>query len=259
MQEIRNHILSEIKNGTAYITVNRPDQLNALSADTLDELSTTLVRVETDDRVRGVILTGAGDKAFVAGADIKELQKLSYDDARDVSSFGHDEVMDVLYAFSKPVIAAINGFALGGGLELAMACHIRVASEQVKLGLPEVSLGIIPGYGGTQRLPQLVGRGKALEMIMTGEMITAQDALRWGLVNHVVPADELIPTCEKLLEKMYQRSKTAIAAAIRVVNIGLINPKEGYDEEIDAFAEAFETPDYEEGVAAFLEKRKPNF
>lgn len=259
MQEIRNHILLEIKNRTAYITVNRPDQLNALNASTLNELAAVLASLKRDNRVRGVILTGAGDKAFVAGADISGLQQASADEARQLARSTQEEVMDVLYAFPKPVIAAINGFALGGGLELAMACHLRVAAEQAKMGLPEVSLGIIPGYGGTQRLPALVGRGKALEMIMTGEMITAQDALQWGLVNYVVAADELIPTAEQLLEKMYQRSKTAIATAIRVVNIGLLSPEEGHSEEIKAFGDIRETPDAVEGLKAFLEKRKPNF
>lgn len=259
MQETRHHLLLEIKNKTAYITVNRPAQLNALSADTLNELAAALASYSIDDRVRGVIVTGSGDKAFVAGADIGELQRVSADDVRQLAKSAQEEVMDVLYAFPKPVIAAINGFALGGGLELAMACHIRVAGEQVKLGLPEVSLGLIPGYGGTQRLPQLVGRGKALEIIMTGEMITAKDALRWGLVNHVVSADELIPFCEKLLGKIYERSKPAIATAIKMVNKALDDPKHGYDDEIDAFANLRETPEAEEGLAAFLEKRKPNF
>jgi len=260
MEEIRNDVLLlEIKNRTAYITVNRPDQLNALNADTLNKLATVLAGLEIDHHVRGVILTGAGDKAFVAGADIRELQQASADDARQLARSTQKEVMDMLYGFPKPVIAAINGFALGGGLELAMACHLRVATEQAKMGLPEVSLGVIPGYGGTQRLPALVGRGKALEMIMTGEMITAHDALQWGLVNHVVAADELIPTAEKLLEKMYQRSKTALATAIRVVNTGLITPEKGHHEEIEAFGAIRDTPDAEEGLAAFLEKRKPNF
>lgn len=259
MQETRRHILLQIKNGTAYITVNRPDKLNALNSDTLDELAAILAELRTDNRVRGVILTGAGEKAFVAGADVQEFQKFSADEARQLARTGHRKVMDVLYAFPKPVIAAINGFALGGGLELALACHLRVASVHAKMGLPEVSLGIIPGYGGTQRLPMLVGRGKALEMIMTGEAVDAQDALRWGLVNYTVPADELLSTCEELLEKMYQRSQTAIAAAIQTVNTGLITPETGYVHEIETFADAFETPDFEEGIAAFLEKRKPKF
>ncbi|TYR37010.1 enoyl-CoA hydratase [Sphingobacterium phlebotomi] len=259
MQESHTYFLLDIKHKTAYITLNRPDKLNALNTLVLKELAEILATLEADDNVRGIILTGAGDKAFVAGADIKEFQEFSSDEAWQLSKSGQEKVMDELYTFPKPVIAAINGFALGGGLELAMACHIRVASELAKMGLPEVSLGIIPGYGGTQRLPQLVGRGKALEMIMTGEMIDAQDALQWGLVNHVVPPGGLISTCEKLLEKMYQRSQTAIATAIRAVNIGLMEPEKGYEEEMDAFANAFDTPDFKEGVAAFLEKRKPNF
>lgn len=259
MKKTPTYFLLEIKYKTAYITVNRPDKLNALNTSVLKELTEILAGLKTNDDVRGVILTGAGDKAFVAGADIKEFQEFSPDEAWQLSKSGQEEVMDELYTFPKPVIAAINGFALGGGLELAIACHIRVASELAKMGLPEVSLGIIPGYGGTQRLPQLVGRGKALEMIMTGEMIDAADAWQWGLVNYVVPSAELIPACEKLLEKMYQRSQTAIAAAIRTVNIGLMEPEKGYEEEMDAFADAFDTPDFKEGVAAFLEKRKPNF
>ncbi|MFD2894460.1 enoyl-CoA hydratase/isomerase family protein [Sphingobacterium arenae] len=259
MKEAPLYFLLEIKNKTAYITVNRPDKLNALNTLVLKELAEILTRLKVDDDVRGIILTGVGDKAFVAGADIKEFQKFSSAEARQLSKSGQEEVMDELYTFPKPVLAAINGFALGGGLELAMACHIRLASEQAKMGLPEVSLGIIPGYGGTQRLPQLVGRGKALEMIMTGEMIDAQDALQWGLVNQVVSSEELIPTCERLLEKIYQRSQKAIAAAIRVVNMGLMQPEKGYEEEMDAFADAFDTMDFKEGVAAFLEKRKPNF
>lgn len=259
MKEQPAHFLQEIKNKTAYITVNRPDKLNALNSQVLVELGELLAGLKTDDRVRGVLLTGAGDKAFVAGADIKEFQGLSVDEARQLSQSGHQSVMDVLHTFPKPVVAAINGFALGGGLELAMACHIRVASEQAKMGLPEVSLGILPGYGGTQRLPALVGRGKALEMILTGEMVTAADALQWGLVNGVVSASELIPTCEKLLGKMYERSQTAIAAAIGAVNKGFMSPEKGYKEEIEAFANAFGTPDFKEGVTAFLEKRKPKF
>src|SRR5690606_17207256 len=169
MEKIPTSFLLEIKNKTAYITVNRPDKLNALNMGVLKDLAEILARLKMDDDVRGIILTGAGDKAFVAGADIKEFHEFSSAEAWQLSKSGQEEVMDELHTFPKPVLAAINGFALGGGLELAMACHIRVAIEAAKMGLPEVSLGIIPGYGGTQRLPQLVGRGKALEMIMTGE------------------------------------------------------------------------------------------
>lgn len=258
METLQNFLL-EVSGQTAYLTVNRPEKLNALNRETLLELASVLKDLEKNDQVRGVIFTGAGEKAFVAGADIAEFRGLSQEEARELAAWGHQEVMDVIYHFSKPVIAAINGFALGGGLELAMACHLRVASSQAKLGLPEVSLGLIPGYGGTQRLPQLVGRGKALEMILSGDMIDAPDALAWGLVNYVVPAGELIAKCEHLLAKMYQKSSTAISSAISVINKGLIDPKAGYQAEVDAFGKSFDTKDFEEGVAAFLEKRKPNF
>ncbi|MFD2967336.1 enoyl-CoA hydratase-related protein [Sphingobacterium bambusae] len=258
MEKLDNFLL-DIVDKTAYLTINRPEKLNALNRATLIELSTILKRLKEDTAVRGIILTGAGEKAFVAGADIAEFNGLSEDKARELAAWGHQEVMDVIYSFPKPVIAAVNGFALGGGLELAMACHLRVASEHAKLGLPEVSLGLIPGYGGTQRLPQLVGRGKALEMIMTGDMVTAEDALAWGLVNHVVPANRLIPTCLMLLEKMYAKSSSAIARAVEVVNTGLADSEKGYHAEINAFGTAFSSPDFKEGVSAFLEKRKPNF
>lgn len=258
MEKLDNFLL-DIVDKTAYLTVNRPEKLNALNRATLIELSTILKRLKEDAAVRGIILTGAGEKAFVAGADIVEFKGLSEDKARELAAWGHQEVMDVIYSFPKPVIAAVNGFALGGGLELALACHLRVASEHAKLGLPEVSLGLIPGYGGTQRLPQLVGRGKALEMIMTGDMVTAEDALAWGLVNHVVSAERLIPTCLSLLEKMYAKSSSAIARAIEVVNTGLANSENGYHAEINAFGTAFSSNDFKEGVSAFLEKRKPNF
>ncbi len=258
MEKLDNFLL-EIVDKTAYLTINRPEKLNALNRATLIELSTILKRLKVDTSVRGIVLTGAGEKAFVAGADITEFKGLSEDKARELAAWGHQEVMDVIYSFPKPVIAAVNGFALGGGLELAMACHLRVASEHAKLGLPEVSLGLIPGYGGTQRLPQLVGRGKALEMIMTGDMVTAEDALSWGLVNHVVLADRLIPTCVALLEKMYAKSPSAIASVVEVVNVGLDNSERGYHAEINAFGAAFSSSDFKEGVSAFLEKRKPNF
>lgn len=258
MEKLNNFLL-EITGKTAYLTINRPEKLNALNRATLLELAALLKRLKADEQVRGIILTGAGEKAFVAGADISEFRDLSEDKARELSAWGHEEVMDVIYNFPKPIVAAVNGFALGGGLELAMACHIRVASPHAKLGLPEVSLGLIPGYGGTQRLPQLVGRGKALEMILTGDMIEADDALAWGLINHVVPADKLIATCDALLAKMYAKSAYAIASAISVVNTGLSDSDKGYHAEINAFGTAFSSRDFKEGVSAFLEKRKPNF
>jgi len=258
MENLEN-FLFEISDGTAFLTINRPEKLNALNRATLLELQGLLKELKSRTDIKGVVLTGAGEKAFVAGADIAEFRGLSESEARELAAWGQREVMDVLYHFPKPVIAAINGFALGGGLELAMACHVRIATENAKMGLPEVSLGIIPGYGGTQRLPQLVGRGKALEMILSGDMITAADALKWGLVNDVVEISVLRSRCEALLEKMYSRSSTAIASAIHAVNAGLEDSTKGYVAEINGFAQLFTTPDFKEGVVAFLEKRKPNF
>lgn len=258
MNPLQNFILKKERK-TAYLTVNRPEKLNALNSETIQELGQILQDLKTDTQIRGIIITGAGQKAFVAGADIAEFANLSLQEAQNLAQTGHHKVMDVIYNFPKPIIAAINGFALGGGLELALACHIRIASENAKMGLPEVSLGLIPGYGGTQRLPDLVGRAKALEMIMTGEMIDANSALEWRLVNYVVQPEFLIPKSEELLEKMYTRSKHAIESAITVVNSGLKHPEKGYKTEIEAFAKAFLTEDFKEGVAAFLEKRKPNF
>ncbi len=258
MDALHNFLLNK-KGKTAYLTVNRPEKLNAINIATIKELSEILQELKSDKQIRGIIITGSGTKAFVAGADIAEFTALDQKEAQQLAETGHHKVMDEIYNFPKPVIAAINGFALGGGLELAMACHLRVASENAKMGLPEVSLGLIPGYGGTQRLPQLVGRAKALEMIMTGEMIDAPSALQWRLVNYVVPQDTLITKCEDLLEKIYTRSQNAIENAINVINKGLEHPEEGYQAEIEAFARAFNTDDFKEGVSAFLEKRKPNF
>ena len=254
-----NTILVDVDTNTARITINRADKMNALNAETLAEISAIFDELENDHTVRGVIFTGAGSKAFIAGADITEFQGLTAREAFALAERGHLQVMDKIANFSKPVIAAVNGFALGGGLELAMACHIRVASEGAKLGLPEVSLGIIPGYGGTQRLTQLVGRGKALEMIMTADMIVAEEALTWGLVNYVVPADELLTKCYSLLEKIYTRSPIAISYAIDSVNTSLINPENGFKKEIELFAQSFDTVESKEGIQAFIEKRKPNF
>lgn len=252
-------LLFQIEDKTALVTINREDKLNALNMQTLKELSTLLDDLNQNIEVRGVILTGAGAKAFVAGADILEFKDFSSVQASDLSEQGQVNVMNKIANFSKPIIAAVNGFALGGGLELAMACHIRVAVESAKMGLPEVSLGIIPGYGGTQRLTQLVGRGKALEMIMTADMISAADALQWGLVNHVVPNDELLTKCRSILDKIYSRSPLAISHAIEAVNEGLKSPINGYKKEIELFGASFASADSKEGIIAFLEKRKPNF
>lgn len=258
MEALQN-IGVEKQGWTTIITIKRETKMNALNDDTLRELSTVLEEVEQDAGCRGVILTGAGEKAFVAGADIQEFVGLSAAQATQKAAFGHEAIMDRIENFKKPILAAVNGFALGGGLELAMSCHIRIASEQAKFGQPEVSLGIIPGYGGTQRLPQLVGKGRALQMILSGEMIDAKQALQWGLVNEVVPLGELINTCQLLLDKIYMKSPQAIAMAIEAVNTGMLDSAKGYQKEIELFGESFATDECKEGVQAFLERRKPNF
>ena len=189
------NILTEIKNEVLIITINRPDKLNALNKQTLEELHETLVSAENDKSIRALIITGSGTKAFVAGADIAEFANFTTKEGQQLSSNGHFKVFNFIENYSKPVIAAVNGFALGGGLELAMACHMRVVSSNAKMGLPEVSLGVIPGYGGTQRLAQLVGKGKAFEMISTADTITADDAYKWGLANHITPQEELLNKC----------------------------------------------------------------
>ncbi len=253
------NLLLNLQGKTAIVTMNRPDKLNALNKETLAELSECLQELAQDSAVRGLIITGAGEKAFVAGADIAEFQAHDAAAAKALSAWGHTHIMDFIQAYPKPVIAAINGFALGGGLELAMACHMRMAVETARMGLPEVSLGLIPGYGGTQRLTALVGSGKAMEMILTADMITAAEALQWGLVNHVLAAEDLIPSCMQLLEKIYTRSATAVTAAIKAINAYDAWDVDGYAQEINAFGEAFQTADFKEGVAAFLAKRKPDF
>lgn len=254
------NILVNQQDKTVIVTINREDKLNALNSQTLKELSEVFDKLSEDTTVRGIVLTGKGEKAFVAGADIKEFLTLNSAEASELSRSGHQNVMDKIQNFPKPIIAAINGFALGGGLELALACHIRVAVGTAKLGLPEVSLGIIPGYGGTQRLTQLVGRGKALEMILTGDMIEAADAYKWGLVNHVVESqNELLTRAITILERTYTRSSTAIAAAIEAVNVGIVEVEKGFEKEIELFGKCFGSTDMKEGVDAFLAKRKPNF
>ena len=253
------NLLLNIKDGILYITINRESKLNALNKSTLGELHVAITDSLHDSTVGGIIITGAGSKAFIAGADISEFSDFNSDEGRNLSREGQTKVFDVIQNFEKPVIAAINGFALGGGLELALACHIRIAATNAKLGLPEVSLGLIPGYGGTQRLTQLVGRGKALEMILSADMISAEEAYRTGLVNYVVPAEELLLKAEELLHKILTRSPSAISAAIRAVNASLTDGVNGFDTEIQEFSNCFGTPEYIEGVSAFKEKRKPVF
>ena len=241
------------------ITINRPQQLNALNMATIQELHNAFSEADLDKNVRSIIITGSGTKAFVAGADIKEFAHFDENEGRVLSEKGHDILFDFVENLSTPVIAAVNGFALGGGLELAMSAHFRIASDNAKMGLPEVSLGVIPGYGGTQRLPQLVGKGKAMELIMTANMLTAQEAFDWGLVNHVVAQDELIPLAEKLAGKIARNSGTAIATAIKTVNANFDKKEDGFETEITNFGKCFGSADFIEGTTAFLEKRKPNF
>jgi enoyl-CoA hydratase len=253
------NILSEKKNGTQYITINRASKLNALNKQTLEELHHAFTASFADAEVRSILLTGDGEKAFVAGADIAEFANFSIEEGKRLSAVGHETVFNLIENSPKPVIAAVNGFALGGGLELAMSCHIRVASENAKMGLPEVGLGVIPGYGGTQRLAQLVGKGRAFEMIMTADMVNAQEAHRIGLVNHVTTLENLITKCEEIIAKIHSKSNTAISHAIKSVNAGFVDGVNGYEVEIEEFGKCFGTADFKEGTTAFVEKRKPNF
>lgn len=253
------NILSEKKNGTQYITINRASKLNALNKQTLEELNHAFTSSINDNEVRTILLTGDGEKAFVAGADIAEFANFNIEEGKQLSAVGHEMVFNLIENCPKPVIAAVNGFALGGGLELAMSCHIRVASENAKMGLPEVGLGVIPGYGGTQRLAQLIGKGRAFEMIMTADMINAQEAYRMGLVNHVTTLENLIAKCEEIIAKIHTKSSVAISHAIRSVNAGFTDGVNGYEVEIEEFGKCFGTADFKEGTTAFVEKRKPSF
>jgi enoyl-CoA hydratase len=253
------NIIVEKGEALGQITINRPKKLNALNKDTISELSIAFKLLEDDKDVKVIILTGSGDKAFVAGADISEFANFSVDEGGSLAKKGQETLFDYVENLTTPVIAAVNGFALGGGLELAMACHFRIASENAKMGLPEVSLGVIPGYGGTQRLPQLVGKGKAMEMIMTAGMISAEDAKNCGLVNHTTSQEELLPLAEKLAGKIMRNSSVAIAGAIKAVNANFKDGVNGFDVEITEFGNCFGTADFKEGTTAFLEKRKPKF
>ncbi len=253
------NILSEQVDSVLKLTINRPDKLNALNKETIVELGDCLIQADQDATVKCIILTGAGDKAFVAGADISEFYQFSEQQALQLAKGGQDQLFNIAENCNTPIIAAVNGFALGGGLELAMACHIRIASDNARMGLPEVSLGVIPGYGGTQRLAQLAGKGKAMELIFTAGMVKADEAYRLGLVNTVVGQDELLAHCENLALKIVKNSSLAIAGAIRAVNAGYQDGKNGYETEIAEFAQCFTTEDFKEGTQAFLEKRKANF
>jgi enoyl-CoA hydratase len=253
------NILVDTTNALAKVTINRPKKLNALNKETISELSEAFKALESDASVKVIVLTGAEEKAFVAGADISEFANFSVNEGGNLAQKGQEMLFNLVENLATPVIAAVNGFALGGGLELAMSCHFRIASDNAKMGLPEVSLGVIPGYGGTQRLPQLVGKGKAMELIMTAGMISADEALQCGLVNYVTTQEELLPLAEKLASKIMRNSSVAIAEAIKAVNANFKEGVNGFDVEIDSFGNCFGTEDFKEGTTAFLEKRKPNF
>ncbi|WP_295121654.1 enoyl-CoA hydratase-related protein [uncultured Chitinophaga sp.] len=251
-------IKTELSGNTLVISINRPDKMNALNQQVMQELALAIDEVYTNKNIKSAIITGTGPKAFVAGADIAEFLSLSTEQGVELAKRGH-VIFQRIEDSPKPIVAAVNGFALGGGCELAMACHFRIAAENAKFGQPEVNLGIIPGYGGTQRLTQLVGKGKALELIMTGDMVTAQEALSLGLVNHVVPAEELIAKTTAILQKIEAKAPLAIARVVKCVNGAMDKDVDGFDLEIVEFGSCFSTKDLQEGAAAFIEKRAPNF
>jgi len=251
------NILVKIETHLGFITINRPKQLNALNKATIQELHEAFDDLNKNEKVRVIIVTGQGEKAFVAGADIKEFMDFDAAQGRALAAQGQALLFDFVAHLETPVIAAINGFALGGGLELALASHIRIASQNAKMGLPEVSLGVIPGYGGTQRLAQIVGKGRAMEMILTAEMKDAQTALNYGLVTAIVPQTELMATAEKKAQQLLKNSPAAMASAIKAVNASQYN--EGFVTEIDLFGQAFTTTDFKEGTTAFVERRRPDF
>lgn len=253
------NILVDSKDAITSITINRPKKLNALNKETISELHDAFADANEDEDCRVIIITGSGEKAFVAGADIAEFSDFNVKQGAELARKGQELLFDFVANLETPVIAAVNGFALGGGLELAMAAHFRVASDNAKMGLPEVSLGVIPGYGGTQRLPQLVGKGKAMELIMSAAMIGATEAKDWGLVNYVVTQEELLPLCKKIAGKIARNSGTAITAAIHAINANFDKDQNGFVTEIQEFGRCFGTDDFEEGTTAFLEKRKPEF
>ena len=253
------NLLVESDSNVSLITINRPSKLNALNKATIEELHLAFKVLEEDKATKVIVLTGSGEKAFVAGADISEFSNFSKEEGARLALEGQRQLFDFVENLSKPVIAAVNGFALGGGLELAMSCHFRVASHNARMGLPEVSLGVIPGYGGTQRLPQLIGRGRAMEMILTAGMIDAARALEYGLVNQVVEQEHLLDLCEKLASRISKNSPVAIGYAIKAVNAGFNNSINGFKTEIEAFGSCFGTADFKEGTEAFLEKRKADF
>lgn len=253
------NLLLEQKDSIAVVTINRPDKLNALNNETLNELHELFSEIKNNEEIFVVILTGAGEKAFVAGADISELNKLDLLSGKEFSEFGQ-AVFNLIENLDKPVIAAVNGYALGGGCELSLACHIRLASDKAKFGQPEVNLGVIPGYGGTQRLARLVNSGRALEYILTGDMITAEEAFRIGLVNRIYSSEELLPKAIEMAQKISSKGQVAVKMSVRaVVSCDELSQKEGQNFEAGLFGVCCGSEDFKEGTAAFLEKRKPQF
>lgn len=252
------NILIEIKDEICIITINRPDKLNALNKSTIAEIGIAVKTAEDDSAIKGIILTGAGTKAFVAGADISEFSDFNLEEGKELSAHGHN-VFNSIENCNKPVIAAVNGFALGGGCEVAMACHFRIASNNSKFGQPEVKLGLIPGYGGTQRLPQLIGKGKAMELLMTAELINADEALQLGLINYITTPETLMDKCFEVMNKIKQQAPIALSKIIHSVNAHYNKNQNGYQEEIKNFGECFITEDFKEGTEAFLSKRKAFF
>lgn len=253
------NLLVSKENSIATITINRPKKLNALNMATIDELHNAFKALNEDTSIKVIVVTGSGEKAFVAGADISEFAHFSVEEGEHLARNGQKVLFDFVENLSTPVIAAVNGFALGGGLELAMASHFRVASDNAKMGLPEVSLGVIPGYGGTQRLAQLIGKGRAMELVMTAGMISAEDAKNYGLVNYVTTQEELISLAQKLASKIARNSSVAISAAIKSINDNFIDGVNGFETEISEFGICFGTEDFKEGTTAFLEKRRAEF
>jgi enoyl-CoA hydratase len=251
-------LLTETQGATLLITINRPQAMNALNVTVLDELEQAIRQLLADDSLKGAVIRGAGEKAFVAGADIAGINALPGAEAEAFSRKGQ-EVFALIENSLKPVIAAVNGFALGGGCELAMACHMRVANEKAKFGQPEVNLGLVAGYGGTQRLPRLVGLGKAVELLLTADMVPAQTALELGLVNHVTGPEDATAKSLEILEKIYTKSPLAVALTLRSIYAGVNDPTKGYADEANAFGQAVGSHDGKEGTLAFLEKRKANF
>jgi enoyl-CoA hydratase len=251
-------LLTSLDNNILTVTINRPDKLNAINRQVMQDLSDVVTEIYNNTEIRSAIITGAGAKAFVAGADISEFSGLSVEEGKMVAKTGQD-IFNRIEASPKPIIAAVNGFALGGGCELAMACHFRIASENAKFGQPEVNLGLIPGYGGTQRLTQLIGKGRAIELLLSGNMIDSATASAYGLVNRVVKAEELPGACKAILDTINSKAPLAIKACIRTANAVFDHSVNGFDLEIESFGECFGTEDMLEGTRAFLEKRKPAF